>query len=161
MPIPWTQPILAFDTLSSPTKIKTERPNKPTAPENTRPAHLRTCINGTRRPALHLRHSFSSFSRVTSASSPHPLWGRLRVLLLRHAVWPFSWILRLSYSVAPLPYHTRRILSTSGGHLFSHSGISVCRALFFVQSALKRGILPGSRLCFPPFKFFIDKFPRI
>ena len=81
--------------------------------------------------------------------------------LRQQAVWPFSWILRLSYSVAPLPYHTRRILSTSGGHLFSHSGISVYRSLFFVQSALKRGILPGSRLCFPSFKFFIDKFPRI
>ena len=36
-------------------------------------------------PALHLRYSSLSFSRATSIPSPHPVPGRLRVLLLRQA----------------------------------------------------------------------------
>ena len=77
VPIPWTQPILAFDTLSSPTKIKTERPNKPTAPENTRPAHLRTCKTDAHRASV---SSVLLPERLTGHAAPPCTFGtRFRV----------------------------------------------------------------------------------
>jgi len=65
--------------------------------------------------ALHLRYSFLSFSRAAYITSPHPMTGRLRVLLLRQAVNAVP--LRISTAnIKLLPYINT--LAHSCQHLF-------------------------------------------